>query len=52
VTLYLENGVYLVPKGGDPVAVGIEITINALTFTLSFIALAWAWRNRGWAARA
>jgi hypothetical protein len=24
----LENGIYLVPKGGDPVAVGIEIAIN------------------------
>jgi hypothetical protein len=48
----LENGIYLVPKGGDPVAVGIEIAINALTFSLSAIALWWAWRHRGWAARA
>ena len=24
----LENGIYLVPKGGDPVAVGIEVAIN------------------------
>jgi hypothetical protein len=48
----LENGIYLVPKGGDPVAVGIEIAINILTFTLSGYALWWAWRNRGWAARA
>jgi hypothetical protein len=27
----VENGVYLVPNGGDPVAVGIEIAINILT---------------------
>ena len=48
----LENGIYLVPKGGDPVAVGIEIAINILTFTLSLYVLWWAWRNRGWAAHA
>jgi hypothetical protein len=48
----LENGIYLVPRGGDPVAVGIEVTINILTFTLSAIALWWAWRHRGWASRA
>jgi hypothetical protein len=48
----LENGIYLVPKGGDPVAVGIEIGINILTFALSVFVLWWAWRNRGWAARA
>lgn len=29
----LENGIYRVPKGGDPVAVGIEIAINILRFT-------------------
>jgi hypothetical protein len=27
----LENGIDLVPKGGDPIAVGIEIAINILT---------------------
>jgi hypothetical protein len=47
----LENGIYLVPKGGDPVAVGIEIAINILTVTLGAYVLWWAWRNRGWAAR-
>jgi hypothetical protein len=46
----VENGIYLVPKGGDPVAVGIEIAINGLTFTLSLYVLWWAWRNRRWAA--
>src|SRR6476660_4482479 len=40
----LENGIYLVPKGGDPVAVGIEIAINILTFTLSAFVLWWALR--------
>jgi hypothetical protein len=44
----LENGIYLVPKGGDPAAVGIEIAINILTFALSLIVLVWAWRNRSW----
>jgi hypothetical protein len=48
----LENGIYLLPTGGDPVAVGIEIAINVLTFTLVFVSLWWAWRNRGWAAHA
>jgi len=44
----LENGIYLVPKGGDPSAVAIEITINALTFALSAIALTYLWRHRRW----
>ena len=44
----LENGIYLVSSGGDPVAIGIEIAINTLTFALSFYVLWWAWRNRGW----
>ncbi len=48
----LDNGIYLVPKGGDPVSVAIEIGINILTFTLSGVALWWAWRNRSWAASA
>jgi hypothetical protein len=48
----LENGIYLVPKGGDPVAVGIEITINILTFTLVSVSLWWAWRNRSWVSSA
>ena len=48
----VENGVYLAANGGDPVAVGIEVAINILTFTLSAYVLWWAWRNRGWAARA
>ena len=48
----LENGIYLVSRGGDPVAVGIEVTINILTFTLSAIALWWALRHRDWASRA
>lgn len=45
----LENGIYLVPKGGDPSAVAIEIAINALTFALGGVGLWWAWRNRRWA---
>jgi hypothetical protein len=48
----LENGIYRVPRGGDPVAVGIEIAINILTFATVSVSLWWAWRNRGWAARA
>jgi hypothetical protein len=44
----LENGIYLVSSGGDPVAIGIEIAINILTFALSFYVLWWAWRNRRW----
>ncbi|HEY7021827.1 MAG TPA: hypothetical protein VH349_11970 [Ktedonobacterales bacterium] len=44
----LENGIYLVSRGGDPVAIGIEIAINILTFALSLVVLLWAWRNRGW----
>jgi hypothetical protein len=48
----LEHGVYLAANGSDPVAVGIEIAINLLTFTLSASVLWWAWHNRGWAARA
>ena len=44
----LENGIYLVPKGGDPSAVVIEITINILTFALSAIVLTYLWRHRRW----
>jgi hypothetical protein len=44
----VENGIYLVPKGGDPVAVGIEIAINVLTFATVSVSLWWAWRNRSW----
>lgn len=43
----IENGIYLVPKGGDPSAVAIEITINVLTFALSAVALTYIWRQRG-----
>ncbi|HEX9036181.1 MAG TPA: hypothetical protein VF808_04240 [Ktedonobacterales bacterium] len=42
----LENGIYLVPKGGDPSAVAIEATINALTFLLAVIILTYLWRQR------
>ncbi len=42
----LENGIYLVPKGGDPSAVVIEIAINVLTFALSAVALTYLWRHR------
>ncbi len=42
----LENGIYLVPKGGDPTAVIIEIVINVLTFALSLIAITYFWRQR------
>lgn len=44
----LENGIYLVPRGGDPSAVLVEITINVLTFGLGFGILAYIWRNRAW----
>ncbi len=44
----LENGIYLVPRGGDPSAVLIEITINVLTFGLGFGILVYIWRNRAW----
>ena len=44
----LENGIYLVPRGGDPSAVLIEITINVLTFGLGFGILVYVWRHRIW----
>jgi len=44
----LENGIYLVPKGGDPSAVIIEVAINVLTFALGAVVLAYLWRNRRW----
>lgn len=44
----LENGIYLVPRGGDPSAVLIEIAINVLTFGLGFGILVYIWRNRVW----
>lgn len=44
----LENGIYRVPKGGDPTAVIIEITINVLTFALSLVAITYFWRQRRW----
>ncbi len=42
----LENGIYLVPKGGDPSAVIIEASINVLTFLLSAVALTYLWQRR------
>lgn len=42
----LENGIYLVPKGGDPTAVIIEASINILTFTLGIVAITYFWRQR------
>ena len=42
----LENGIYLVPKGGDPSAVIIEATINVLTFTLGVVVITYLWRQR------
>ncbi len=44
----LENGIYLVPKGGDPSAVAIEVAINVLTFVLAAVVLTYVWRNRRW----
>jgi hypothetical protein len=44
----LENGIYLVPRGGDPSAVVIEIIINILTFGLSISILVYIWRHRLW----
>lgn len=44
----LENGIYLVPKGGDPSAVIIEVAINVLTFLLAAVVLTYVWRNRRW----
>lgn len=42
----LENGIYLVPKGGDPSAVVVEICINLFTFILGAVALTYFWRQR------
>jgi hypothetical protein len=42
----MENGIYLVPPGGDATAVIIEASINALTFTLGIIAITYFWRQR------
>lgn len=44
----IENGIYLVPKGGDPSAVAIEVTINILTFALSVVGITYFWRHRRW----
>ena len=44
----IENGIYLVPKGGDPSAVAIEVTINILTFALSLVVITYIWRHRRW----
>ena len=44
----LENGIYLVPKGGDPSAVIIEASINVLTFTLGVVVITYLWRQRRW----
>lgn len=44
----LENGIYLVPKGGDPSAVAIEAAINVLTFALGVVVIAYVWRQRRW----
>jgi hypothetical protein len=44
----LENGIYLVPRGGDPSAVIIEATINILTFALSLVVITYIWRHRHW----
>jgi hypothetical protein len=48
----LENGIYLVPKGSDPSAVIIEISINVLTFLLSVVVLTYLWRRRSLLAEA
>lgn len=42
----LENGIYLVPAGGDPSAMIIELAINILTFTLGVAVLTYLWRQR------
>ena len=42
----LENGIYLVPRGGDPTAVIIEASINILTFTLGVVVITYLWRQR------
>lgn len=44
----LENGIYLVPSGGDPTAVFIEVAINVLTFALGAVVIAYIWRQRAW----
>lgn len=44
----LENGIYLVPKGGDPSAVAIEVAINVLTFALGVVVITYVWRQRRW----
>ena len=48
----VENGIYQVPRGGDPSAVVIEIVINVLTFGLGILVIAWVWRQRRWLLRA
>lgn len=42
----VENGIYLIPKGGDPSAVIIEASINILTFTLGAVVITYLWRQR------
>ncbi|HEV7128475.1 MAG TPA: hypothetical protein VGN32_13675 [Ktedonobacterales bacterium] len=44
----LEHGIYLVPRGGDPTAVAIEVSINVLTFALGVIVVTYVWRQRAW----
>jgi hypothetical protein len=42
----LENGIYLVPPGGDASAVIIEVTINVLTFALGAVGIVYFWSQR------
>lgn len=47
----VENGIYQVPRGGDPSAVMVEAVINVLTFGLGILVISWIWRQRIWLLR-
>jgi hypothetical protein len=49
--LSVENGIYQVPRGGDPSAVVVEAVINVLTFGLGILVISWIWRQRIWLLR-
>ncbi|HEX8996615.1 MAG TPA: hypothetical protein VF812_11330 [Ktedonobacterales bacterium] len=48
----LENGIYVGRGGAGAAQIGIEIAVVVFTLALSGFGLWWAWRNRGWAAKA
>jgi hypothetical protein len=44
----LENHIYTIQPGSDASGPIIEMTINALTFLLGIVIIAWVWRHRSW----